>query len=202
MKIRKTFICTALIVLFVAPTTLAQWKNKKVKGNGTVTTKTVATGTYDIVKAVGPMDFVLERGAEGSITVIADDNLHEYIVIETDDAILVAPRDRAQSVKAVVQRLRAGRREESRAHSRVYRPWGFYETIARGDRFQAKRICVKPGQKLSLQMHHHRAEHWVVVRGTALVSCDEREFLLSENESTYIPLGNVHRLENPGKVHL
>ncbi len=84
MKIRKTFICTALIVLFVAPTTLAQWKNKKVKGNGTVTTKTVATGTYDIVKAVGPMDFVLERGAEGSITVIADDNLHEYIVIETD----------------------------------------------------------------------------------------------------------------------
>lgn len=151
-------------------------------------------------------DVLIEDGANNLVLaksrLVALAGVKDHIVIETDDAILVAPRDRAQSVKAVVQRLRAGRREESRAHSRVYRPWGFYETIARGDRFQAKRICVKPGQKLSLQMHHHRAEHWVVVRGTALVSCDEREFLLSENESTYIPLGNVHRLENPGKVHL
>lgn len=151
-------------------------------------------------------DVLIEDGSNNLVLaksrLVALAGVTDHIVIETDDAILVAPRDRAQSVKAVVNRLRRKQRSETETHSRVYRPWGFYETIAHGDRFQAKRICVKPGQKLSLQMHHHRAEHWVVVRGTALVHCDDREFLLSENESTYIPLGNVHRLENPGKVHL
>jgi mannose-1-phosphate guanylyltransferase/mannose-6-phosphate isomerase len=126
----------------------------------------------------------------------------EHIVIETDDAVLVATKDRVQEVKAVVQRLRAAKRTEAETHPRVFRPWGSYETIALGERFQVKRIVVKPGQKLSLQMHHHRAEHWIVVKGTARVTCGEKEFLLHEDQSTYIPLGTRHRLDNPGKVPL
>jgi mannose-1-phosphate guanylyltransferase/mannose-6-phosphate isomerase len=102
----------------------------------------------------------------------------------------------------VVDQLKAQKREEHLMHPRVYRPWGSYETTDRGDRFQSKRIIVKPGEKLSLQKHHHRAEHWIVVEGTALVTRDEESFLLSENESCYIPLGSVHRLENPGKIPL
>ena len=118
------------------------------------------------------------------------------------DAVLVASRDRLQDVKKVVQRLKAGKRTEALARPRVYRPWGWYETISLSDRFQVKRIMVKPGEKLSLQMHHHRAEHWVVVNGTARVTNGEKVFLLGEDESTYIPLGHTHRLENPGKVPL
>jgi mannose-1-phosphate guanylyltransferase/mannose-6-phosphate isomerase len=128
--------------------------------------------------------------------------VEDHVVVETEDAILVAPRSRVQDVKGVVQKLKAEERAEVVAHHRVYRPWGYYESIAGGERFQVKRIMVKPGQKLSLQMHHHRAEHWVVVKGTARVTCGDKEFLLCEDQSTYIPLGNVHRLENPGLVPL
>ncbi|MDP3857030.1 MAG: mannose-1-phosphate guanylyltransferase/mannose-6-phosphate isomerase [Stagnimonas sp.] len=128
--------------------------------------------------------------------------VEDHVVVETDDAILVAHKNRVQDVKGVVQRLRRERRPEALSRSRMYRPWGFYETVAQGERFQVKRICVKPGEKLSLQMHHHRAEHWIVVKGTARVKIGDQVFLLSENESTYIPLGRTHRLENPGKVQL
>ena len=110
--------------------------------------------------------------------------------------------DRVQEVKKIVSRLKQARRSEAEASPRVYRPWGSYETVAQGDRFQVKRIIVKPGQKLSLQMHHHRAEHWIVVKGTARVWCGDKNFLLCEDQSTHIPLGQTHRLENPGKVQL
>ncbi|WP_428313444.1 mannose-1-phosphate guanylyltransferase/mannose-6-phosphate isomerase [Hydrocarboniphaga sp.] len=128
--------------------------------------------------------------------------MSDTVVVETDDAILVAPRSRVQEVKKIVQRLKKEKRSEAETSPRVYRPWGSYETVALGERFQVKRIVVKPGQKLSLQMHHHRAEHWIVVKGTARVWCGEKNFLLCEDQSTYIPLGHTHRLENPGKVPL
>ncbi len=128
--------------------------------------------------------------------------MKDTVVVETEDAVLVAPKDRVQEVKKIVARLKRDKRTEAESSPRVYRPWGSYETIALSDRFQVKRIIVKPGQKLSLQMHHHRAEHWIVVRGTARVYCGEKNFLLSEDQSTYIPLGHTHRLENPGKVPL
>jgi len=128
--------------------------------------------------------------------------LKDVIVVETKDAVLVADRSRAQDVKRVVTRLKTLGRLEVENHTVVHRPWGSYETLAIGPRFQVKRIIVKPKQKLSLQMHHHRAEHWIVVCGTARVTCAEREFLLGENESTYIPLGSQHRLENPGSILL
>jgi mannose-1-phosphate guanylyltransferase/mannose-6-phosphate isomerase len=123
-------------------------------------------------------------------------------VIETPDAVMVAPRDQVQDVKKLVNRLKAEGREETSNHRRVVRPWGSYDSIDLGDRFQVKRIVVNPGAKLSLQMHHHRAEHWIVVQGTARVTRGDKEFLLGENESTYIPMGTTHRLENPGKVPL
>ena len=125
-----------------------------------------------------------------------------HVVVETSDSVLVTTRDRVQDVKKIVARLKADNRVEVQTRPRVYRPWGWYETIAMGDRFQVKRISVKPNHKLSLQMHHHRAEHWIVVSGTAKVTCGDKEYLLTEDESTYIPLGNRHRLENPGKVPL
>lgn len=128
--------------------------------------------------------------------------VEDHIVVETADAVLVAPRGKAQDVKKLVQRLKASGRAEVELHPRVYRPWGWYETVALAGRFQVKRIMVQPGQKLSLQMHHHRAEHWVVVSGTARVICDGKEFLLGEDESTYIPLGHKHRLDNPGNIPL
>ena len=128
--------------------------------------------------------------------------MQDHVVVETGDAILIAPRNRVQDVKKVVDRLQRAGRSEVANHHRVARPWGAYESIADGDRFQVKRITVKPGEKLSLQMHHHRAEHWIVVRGTALVTCEDKEFLLCEDQSTYIPLGHKHRLENPGLVPL
>ncbi|HEY1076342.1 MAG TPA: mannose-1-phosphate guanylyltransferase/mannose-6-phosphate isomerase [Fontimonas sp.] len=133
---------------------------------------------------------------------IAMVGVSDHVVIETADAVLIAPRDRVQEVKGAVESLRKQQRTEATQHARCYRPWGHYETVAGGDRFQVKRIVVKPGQKLSLQMHHHRAEHWIVVRGTARVNCGDREYLCSENESTYIPLGTTHRLENPGVLPL
>ena len=124
------------------------------------------------------------------------------IVVETPDAVLVADRSHVQRVKGLVARIKAEHAPEAEEHRKVRRPWGFYDSIDHGDRFQVKRIVVAPGARLSLQMHHHRAEHWVVVRGTALVTRGDEEFLLSENESTFIPLGVRHRLGNPGKVPL
>jgi mannose-1-phosphate guanylyltransferase / mannose-6-phosphate isomerase len=124
------------------------------------------------------------------------------VVVETADAVLVAAKHRVQDVKAIVGKLKDQHGEEAQHHRRVERPWGCYDSIDRGERFQVKRIVVKPGGRLSLQMHHHRAEHWVVVRGTARVTRGDEVFLLSENESTYIPLGVKHRLENPGKTAL
>ncbi len=126
--------------------------------------------------------------------------IEDLVVVTTDDAVLVVPRDRAQDIGALVKEMAAGGRSEADAHLRVYRPWGYYQTVTLGERFQVKLISVKPGAKLSLQKHHHRAEHWVVVRGTALVTRGTEELLVSENESTYIPIGEVHRLANPGKV--
>ena len=116
--------------------------------------------------------------------------------------MLVTRRESVQDVKKVVAALKKAGRSEALNHPTVYRPWGSYETIAMEDRFQVKRIVVKPGQKLSLQMHHHRAEHWIVVKGTAEITIGEKVFMLSENQSTYIPLGEKHRLVNPGKVPL
>jgi mannose-1-phosphate guanylyltransferase/mannose-6-phosphate isomerase len=128
--------------------------------------------------------------------------LKNAIVVETDDAVLVADQAHAQAVKDIVGHLADNKRSEHLSHRRVYRPWGYYESIDDGERFQVKRIMVKPGAALSLQMHHHRAEHWIVVSGTAKVTCDDKTVLLSENQSTYIPLGMKHRLENPGKLPL
>ena len=124
----------------------------------------------------------------------------DLVIVETPDAVMVAAKDRAQDVKKIVDWLGAQGREERLSHRRVYRPWGSYEGVDAGERFQVKRIVVNPGASLSLQMHHHRAEHWIVVNGTANVTCGDKQFLLSENESTYIPIGATHRLENPGTI--
>ncbi|HTT79700.1 MAG TPA: mannose-1-phosphate guanylyltransferase/mannose-6-phosphate isomerase [Stellaceae bacterium] len=126
----------------------------------------------------------------------------DLVVVATDDAVMVAPRDRTQDVKRLVARLSAERRDEADALSTVHRPWGSYRSLHNGHRAQVKHIVVKPGGKLSLQLHHHRAEHWVVVQGTARIVRGNDEMILSENESTYIPLGTPHRLENPGKIPL
>ena len=126
--------------------------------------------------------------------------VEDLVVVETDDVVLVAHRDRAQEIKSVVQRLEAAGARESQAHRRIYRPWGSYDGVTEGDRWQVKKIVVNPGASLSLQMHHHRAEHWVVVAGTAVVEKNGVEELVGENQSTYIPLGCRHRLTNPGKI--
>ena len=126
--------------------------------------------------------------------------VENLVVVETDDAVLIAERSQAQNVKAIVQQLEADGSSEGKAHRRIYRPWGHYTSIVEGSRWQVKRISVKPGASLSLQMHHHRAGHWVVVRGTALVEKNGVEELIGENQSTYIPLGAQHRLSNPGKI--
>jgi mannose-1-phosphate guanylyltransferase/mannose-6-phosphate isomerase len=128
--------------------------------------------------------------------------VRNLVVVVTEDAVLVADRARTQDVKALVDRLNSASRGETAEHTRVLRPWGSYETVDFGDRFQVKHIMVKPGGRLSLQMHHQRAEHWVVVQGTARVTCGDKVTTLQENESTYIPLGEKHRLENPGTVPL
>ncbi|MFZ5957945.1 mannose-1-phosphate guanylyltransferase/mannose-6-phosphate isomerase [Pseudomonas knackmussii] len=128
--------------------------------------------------------------------------LDDIVVVETKDAMMIAHRDRVQDVKKVVGELDAAGRSETQNHCAVYRPWGSYDSVDMGGRFQVKHITVKPGAQLSLQMHHHRAEHWIVVSGTAQVTCDEKVFLLTENQSTYIPIASVHRLANPGKIPL
>lgn len=128
--------------------------------------------------------------------------VHDLVVIETPDAVLVAHKDHTQDVKKIAERLKREARGEAHSHRKVHRPWGWYDGIDSGERFQVKRIVVKPGATLSLQMHHHRAEHWIVVRGTARVTRGDETLLVSENESTFIPLGTKHRLENPGKVPL
>ncbi|KAG1272597.1 mannose-1-phosphate guanylyltransferase/mannose-6-phosphate isomerase [Stenotrophomonas sp. GD03930] len=133
---------------------------------------------------------------------IAMVGLEDVVVVETDDAVLVGHKDRVQDVKSIVAQIKRDGRSEAAAHRKVYRPWGAYDSIDNGARFQVKRITVKPGATLSLQMHHHRAEHWIVVSGTAEVTRGDDVILLSENQSTYIPLGVTHRLKNPGKLPL
>ena len=140
--------------------------------------------------------------AWGDRRLLAMIGLRDIVVVDSDDALLVAHKDHVQDVKEVVARLKAEGRSESNLHRKVYRPWGAYDSIDMGERFQVKRITVNPGAALSLQMHHHRAEHWIVVSGTAEVTRGEETLLLSENQSTYIPLGVTHRLRNPGKVPL
>lgn len=139
------------------------------------------------------------RSESRLITATGVDNL---VVVETADAVLVAARDKVQGVKKIVAALQAAGRPEATVHQRVFRPWGSYESLIVGERFQVKRIVVNPGQKLSLQMHHHRAEHWIVVQGTAEITNGDDVFILREDQSTYIPLGTQHRLVNPGKIPL
>jgi mannose-1-phosphate guanylyltransferase/mannose-6-phosphate isomerase len=133
---------------------------------------------------------------------VAAVGMEDHIIVETKDAILVAPKDRVQDVKDLVAKIKKSGRTESSLHREVFRPWGSYDSIDSGERFQVKRLTVKPGGVLSLQMHHHRAEHWIVVQGAARITRNEETFLLAENESTYIPVGATHRIENPGKVPL
>ncbi|MDP1615561.1 MAG: mannose-1-phosphate guanylyltransferase/mannose-6-phosphate isomerase [Methylococcales bacterium] len=133
---------------------------------------------------------------------VAAIGVRDLVIIETNDAVMVAPKDRVQDVKIMVERLKQAKRTEAEWHRKVYRPWGHYDSVDEGERHKTKRILVKPGAKLSLQMHHHRAEHWIVVKGTALVSKGDETMLLSENQSTFIPLGIIHRLENPGVIPL
>lgn len=133
---------------------------------------------------------------------VATVGLENIIVVQTKDAVLVAAKDKVQDVKSIVQQLKGAGRTEHRIHREVYRPWGKYDSIDNGARYQVKRITVKPGEKLSIQMHHHRAEHWIVVSGTANVTVDGKDTLMSENQSIYIPLGAIHALENPGKIPL
>jgi mannose-1-phosphate guanylyltransferase/mannose-6-phosphate isomerase len=141
----------------------------------------------------------LVHAASRLVTLVGVDNL---IVIETADAVLVADRARSQEVKAIVARLQAAGREEHSLHRKVHRPWGWYDSIDAGERFKVKRIQVNPKASLSLQKHHHRAEHWIVVKGTAEITNGDKTLLITENQSTYIPLGETHRLANPGTIPL
>ena len=172
-------------------------------------------GAWDALWAVAAKDAagnvtrgdVLLTDTKGSLVhagsrMVACVGVDNLVVVETPDAVMVAHKDRTQEVKTIVARLKADKRSEASAHRKVQRPWGYYDSVDQGPRFQVKRILVNPGASLSLQMHHHRAEHWVVVRGTARVTCGDKVFLLAENESTFIPIGSTHRLENPGKVAL
>jgi mannose-1-phosphate guanylyltransferase/mannose-6-phosphate isomerase len=163
-------------------------------------------GEKDAAGNVAQGDVLLEKAvncyvrSDGMLTAVV--GLSDAIVVTTEDAVLALHRDHAQDVKKIVDRLKTLKRHEGIAHNRMYRPWGFYESLISGDRFQVKRIVVKPGSKLSLQKHFHRAEHWVVVAGTALVTREDEKIMLRENESVYLPLGAIHRLENPGKIDL
>jgi mannose-1-phosphate guanylyltransferase/mannose-6-phosphate isomerase len=141
----------------------------------------------------------LVHGNGKLVSVIGLDNI---VVVETKDATMIVHKDHVQDVKKVVNQLDAMGRSETQNHCQVYRPWGYYDSVDMGGRFQVKHISVNPGATLSLQMHHHRAEHWIVVSGTAEVTCDDKVFLLTENQSTYIPMTSVHRLSNPGKIPL
>ena len=154
--------------------------------------------TYGDVVLAGTRNSYV-RAEHRLVSVVGLDNV---AVVETADAVLVMNKDSAQDIRAVVEQLRAAGRSELVRQMRVHRPWGWYESTDRGERFQVKRIMVNPGKKLSLQMHHHRAEHWVVVSGTALVTVDGMRRLLSENQSAFVPLGQRHQLENPGSIPL
>jgi len=164
----------------------------------------VASRDHGGNSATGPVVSVDSKGcivhAEGRLTVVM--GVEDLIVVTTPDAVLVVPRARAEDVKTLVAELNRRGRAEAREHRRVHRPWGYYESVDGGDRFQVKRIVVAPAGKLSLQKHHHRAEHWVVVRGTAEVTVGEQVQTVHENESIYIPIGSVHRLANPGRIAL
>jgi mannose-1-phosphate guanylyltransferase/mannose-6-phosphate isomerase len=168
----------------------ALWElaRKDASGNAAIGNVVVEDSRGSYVRSDGPLVAVL--------------GLEDAVVVATEDAVLAMPRARAQDVKRVVDRLKAAGRKEAIEHRRMYRPWGFYEGLITGDRFQVKRIVVKPGGRLSLQKHMHRAEHWVVVNGTAEVTRDEEVLLVRENESVYLPLGCVHRLANPGRIPL
>ncbi|MCY1439755.1 Mannose-1-phosphate guanylyltransferase 1 [compost metagenome] len=133
---------------------------------------------------------------------VAAVGVDDLVIVETKDAVLVAHKSKVQDVKKIVDSLKADNRQEHAIHREVYRPWGVYDSIDNGDRYQVKRITVKPGAKLSLQMHHHRAEHWIVVSGTAQVTNGDKTYLVTENQSTYIPVGQTHSLENPGVIPL
>ena len=172
-------------------------------------------GSWSAVASLAPSDIhgnqfvgsVVSVDATGSFvhspdTPVAVIGVENLAVVVTPDAILVASKDRAEDVKKVVAKLDAAGDAVAVSHRKVARPWGWYDSVDRGDRFQVKRIAVKPGASISLQKHHHRAEHWIVVKGTAEVTCDGKTFLLSENQSTYIPIGAVHRLANPGLADL
>lgn len=151
-------------------------------------------------------DVVMQQSRNSAVfaqeRLVAVVGVDDLVIVETRDAVLVAHKDTVQDVKSVTEHLHSTGRSEHIFHSKVHRPWGFFESIDNGDRYQVKRLTVKPGASLSLQLHHHRAEHWVVVSGTAKVTRGEETFILSENESTYIPVGVKHRLENPGKLIL
>tara|TARA_B110000879_G_C11174921_1_gene515480 strand:+ start:1426 stop:1950 length:525 start_codon:yes stop_codon:yes gene_type:complete len=133
---------------------------------------------------------------------VAAIGINDLVIVSTKDVVMVAHKNSVHDVKEIVRKLKNDSRSEWELHREVYRPWGKYDSIDNGERYQAKRITVRPGAKLSVQMHHHRAEHWIVVSGTAKVTNGDNEFLLSENESTYIPIGAVHALENQGKIDL
>jgi mannose-1-phosphate guanylyltransferase len=168
----------------------AVWEHSpKDESGNALTGDVLARDTSDsLIRTDGPMVAVV--------------GMSDVSVIATNDVVLVSSRAKSQDVKNIVESLRAQGRTEHLLHREVHRPWGTYDSIDSGDRYQVKRISVKPGASLSLQMHHHRAEHWIVVKGTALVKVDEQEHLLAENQSIYIPLGSTHRLTNPGKVDL
>ncbi len=151
----------------------------------------VTRGDVVVEDATGCLLFATDR-------LVAAVGLADHVVIETKDAVMVAPKARVQDVKRLVERMKKAGRSEPGLHREVFRPWGSYDSVDAGPRFQVKRLTVKPGARLSLQKHAHRAEHWVVVKGTARITRDEEVFLLQENESTYIPIGAVHRIENPG----
>jgi mannose-1-phosphate guanylyltransferase len=138
--------------------------------------------------------------AEGKLVSVI--GLNNIVVVETKDAVMVAHKDKVQDIKYIVQNLKAQKRPEYQFHREVFRPWGSYDLIDHGERFQVKRITVIPGEKLSLQMHYHRAEHWIIVSGIAKVTIGDKTLILSENESTYIPIGQMHALENPGDTPL
>ena len=138
----------------------------------------------------------------GDERLIATLGLEDIVIVDTKDTVMVAHKDNVQDVKELVKKLKAGGRSEFKLHREVYRPWGKYDSIDNGERYQVKRITVNPGAKLSVQMHHHRAEHWIVVSGSAEVTKGDKTFLLAENESTYIPIGVIHALKNPGKTPL
>lgn len=163
-------------------------------------------GAKDADGNVATGDVLLENAencyvrSDGMLAAVV--GLKDVVMVVTTDVVLAMHRDKAQDVKKVVERLKALGRPEAVAHNRIYRPWGYYESLTQGERFQVKRIVVTPGRQLSLQSHFHRAEHWVVVNGTARVTRDQETMILRENESVYLPLGCVHRLENPGRIPL